>query len=520
MTILDKEEPRKNGKVKKKKNKKQPIFFYKLVSFILIILTIVTFGVLIYNETFTIFYMIPIIGGSAILLFIITFILNKNRLRAWIKNIFSFFAFLIILIEILILIFGTKTLKFLSSITDTGYRVDSYGVYVLNESDYKKLSDLEDKTLMYLVHDDEDKVKEALDKLEKKAKVNEEKGDSLENLITSLEKKETDAILLEKSYEDIIREEFEDIYEKITCIETIDIVNIVEVEKGDVDITKDPFFFYVSGIDTSGNVGSKARSDVNLVLGINPSTKQILMINTPRDYHVTLASKQSKDKLTHAGIYGIEESVSTLENLYDTKIDYYMRINFTSFIKIVSALDGIKVNVPKSFCEQNSHRSFAKGDLICLNKGVQTLNGEQALALARHRKTIGDRERGKNQMLIVEAIINKAMSPKIITKYTSILNALEGRVVTNMQTDEIGRFVKKAITGDESWNFESISANGRDARAKCYSTGRANLSVIEPDEQTIEAVKLAISNLKSGKNNLLEGTAELTSTTKKTVKAN
>jgi len=464
--------------------------------------------------------MIPIIGGSAILLLFITFILNKTRLRAWIKNIFSLFAFFIILLEILILVFGTKTLKFLSSITDTGYRVDSYGVYVLNESDYKKVSDLDEKTLMYLVHDDESRVKEALGKLEKKVKVNTESAESLEDVMAKLEKRETDAILLEKSYEDIIREEFEDIYEKIKCIETIDIVNVVEVEQSDVDITKDPFFFYISGIDTSGNVGSKARSDVNLVLGINPSTKQILMINTPRDYHVTLASKQSKDKLTHAGIYGVEESVATLENLYNTDIDYYMRINFTSFIKIVNALDGVKVNVPKSFCEQNSQRSFAKGDLICLNKGLQTLNGEQALALARHRKTIGDRARGKNQMLIVEAIINKAMSPKIITKYTSILKALEGRVLTNMQTDDIGKFIKNTVTGEEFWNFSSISANGLDARAKCYSTGNANLSVIDPDERTIEAIKLAIRNLKEGKSNVLEGTEEITSTTKKTVTAN
>lgn len=524
MTIMDKEEninvknkkiikkkednKKNNSKVEEnvpKKKKRQHYLLYKLISFILIIMTIITLGTLIYKDIFPIFYLVPIIIASAICLFVISFILNKTILRSWIKNIFSFFSMVIIVVEILILLFGTTTLKFLSNLTDTGYRVETFGVYVLEDSSYKRIDDLSSKKITYLSHNDEANMKEALELLKKDINYEEESADSLANLINIIETGKTDAIFLETSYADIIREEFNESYDKLKLIKTYDVVDIVNVMTSDTDITKDSFIIYISGIDTAGNVASKARSDVNILLAINPESKEILMINTPRDYHVTLASKGKKDKLTHAGIYGIEESVKTLENLYDIDIDYYGRINFTSFVKIVNALDGIKVDVPKAICEQNSNRSKKDGDLICLSKGYQTLNGEQALALARHRKTIGDRKRGENQMLILEAIINKAISPKIITKYNSILKALDDKVITNMTENEMIKFIKKQMEGEFTWNFNSISANGTNARGQCYSTGSANLSIIEPNQETIDDVKIAIRNLFNGEHDIFKG---------------
>lgn len=511
MTILDKEE--KNERLKrKKKKKKQHIIFYKMLSFLLIIMTIITLGTVIFNELLPISYLIPIIIVLMVIIYTITFILNKNKLKAWIKNIFSSVAVLLIILEVLLLFFGTKTLKFLSNLADTGYRVETYGVYVLETSDYKKINDLNNKKIMYLGSDNLDNVNETLDKIKKEISIDVDHKGILGELLESLDKGETDSILMESSYESIIKDEFEEYYDKLRLITTYDVVDIVDVQKSEKDITKDPFMVYISGIDTSGNVASKARSDVNILLAINPNTHHILMINTPRDYYVTLPSKGNKDKLTHAGIYGIEESVKTLSGLYDKNIDYYARINFTSFIKIIDALGGIKVNVPKHFCEQDSKRSFKQGDLICLNPGLQQLNGEQALALSRHRKTIGDRARGKNQMLVLEATINKAISPKIITKYNSILNSLSGRVVTNMTSEEMVNFIKKQMTDNATWNFDTISANGVNASRPCYALGNLNASVIEPYEDTVAAVKLAISNLYNGETDVLKGTDELTTT--------
>lgn len=514
MTILDKNEKndRLKRKKKQKKQKKQHLLAYKILSFLLIVITMITLGTVIFKELLPISYLIPIIIGLMIIIYVISFILNKEKLKAWIKNIFSASALLIIILEVSILFFGTKTLDFLSNLVDTGYRVESYGVYVLDESDYEDISDLNNKKLYYLNTSDIDNINEVLDKIKKEIDIEVDHKDLLGELLETLTDGTADAILFESSYQDIIKDEFEDYYDQLRLIKSYEVIDIVDVKKSEKDITKEAFLVYISGIDTSGNVASKARSDVNILMAINPNTKQILMINTPRDYYVTLPSKGSKDKLTHAGIYGIEESVNTLTDLYGKEIDYYARINFTSFVKIIDALGGIKVNVPISFCEQNSARSFKDGDLICLSPGLQQLNGEQALALARHRKTIGDRARGKNQMLVLEATINKAISPKIITQYNTILNSLTGRVITNMSTDEMVTFIKRQMQENTSWTFSTISANGVNASLPCYSLGNLRASVIEPYEDTIEAVKLALDNLYNGETDVLKGTDELTTT--------
>ena len=520
MTILDKETETNTKKSKKKtvklqdknkdkdkkikEKKKQPIWFYKILSFLLVIITIITLGVVIYNELVSIFVMLPIVFVVLLIVYVIVFILNKRKLRMWVKNIFSLFAFLIIILDLIMMFFGTKTLKFLANITDTGYRVETYGVYVLKNSNYKVIEDLSGKSFTYLNSDDDENVKEVIDKIDKKIDIDSDYEDGIDNLVKSLIDGETDAIIFEVSYEEILKEEYEDYYKEIRLVDTYDIVDMIDTVKSDVDITKDPFVVYVSGIDTTGNIQSKARSDVNLLIAVNPSTRNILMINTPRDYYVTLHTSGQKDKLTHSGIYGIEESIYTLEDFYDIEIDYYVRANFTSVIKMIDALDGIKVDVPVSFCEQNSDRSFKKQDLICLDKGYQTLDGEQALALARHRKTLptGDRARGNNQMLVLEAMINKAMSPKILTKYSSLINALQGRVTTNVSTDEMYKFAKKQLKTEGSWTFTKLNAKGTDSRGSCYSVGSAKAYVMEPDEGYVETIKQTLYNLMNGKTDI------------------
>lgn len=491
--------------IKKVKKKKQHFLFYKILSFIMIILTVVTLTHIIIEEIFPLFYAILLSFICLVLVAIIAFILNKRKLRSWIKNIFSFFSIVLIALEILMLLFGTSTLKFLANITDTGYRVETFGVYILNESEYEKLEELEGKRLNYLTSDDDKNIKEALKKIKKQVHLETDTLNTAKDLLDSLIEQDVDAILMEKSYESILQEEYNEDFNKIRLIEEIDIVDVVTTIKSDVDITKDPFVVYISGIDTSGNVASKARSDVNILIGVNPSTRNILMVNTPRDFYVTLHSKQQKDKLTHAGLYGVEESLNTLADLYDVDIDYYARINFTSFVKIVDALDGIKVDVPIKFCEQDSKRSKSQKDLICLNKGMQTLNGEQALALARHRHTLptGDRGRGENQMKVLEAIINKAMSPKIVTKYSSLISALQGRVTTNMTTNEMIKFAKKQVNNTSSWNYYSLSATGADSRGVCYATGSGKAYVMEPDMDSVYKVQDAFDRLFNGETNII-----------------
>ncbi len=494
-----KEEPTKP--VKKKKVNKQHLLFYKLVSFILIILTVFTFGVVIYNDFFDWKYLTMLGIVSFIIVFIITRILNKKRLRSWIKNIFTVLAFILQIFEILVLVYGMTFLNFLSTITDTGFRVESFGLYVLDDSIYKEPEDIIDGYVYYLNTNETKTTNDALDKLSKKFKYTDISSDSLKELLDKLTNKDADAIFMNKSYYDIALEEYPEIAQKLKLIYTVEVTDTVQTLKTDKDITKETFTVYISGIDTSGNVASSARSDVNILLTINPNTNQILMVSTPRDYYITLASKGKKDKLTHAGIYGVEESVKTLNNLYDVNIDYYVRINFTSFMKIVNSLGGIEVNVPKSFCEQNSKRSFEEEDLICLNKGKQHLNGEQALAFARHRKTLaeGDKTRGSNQMLVLEAIIKKTLSLDSITKINSIIKSLEGRVITNMSTEDMYKFAKKEMKKNPNFVYSNISVNGTSATRPCFAVGGANASVMLQDEDAVEHVKKMIDEVYEGK---------------------
>lgn len=498
---LDNNEKKSNKQTKKKQN----VLMFKIISFLLIVLTVITISHILIEEIFSLFYMVPIAIVSLAIVLIISFVLNKKNLRRWIKRVFSLFAILIMIFEILMLLFGTKTLKFLSSITDTGYRVESFGVYVLDSSSIKDIKELDNKSIYYLNHDDNKNIKEALKKLDKEIDFKENSKDNASSLVDELINKSADAILMDTSYEVLLEEEYGEKYKQIRLIETIDIVDVVDTIKSDVDITKEPFVVYISGIDTSGNVASKARSDVNMLVAVNPTTKNILMVNTPRDYYVTLNGKNKKDKLTHAGLYGVEESVGTLSKLYDTDIDYYVRINFTSFVRIVDELGGIKVNVPLHFCEQNSKRSKAPNDLICLNKGVQNLNGEQALALARHRKTLptGDRGRGENQMLVLEAIINKAMSPKIISKYSSLIDALKGRISTNMTSNEIIKFAKKQVNNLDAWKYTTLSAKGNDSSGICYATGAGRAYVMEQDETSVNEIKTALDRLFAGEKDIV-----------------
>ena len=505
----------KNKKVKRHLN---PIF-YKILAFLLIVTTVVTFSYIIIKEIFSLYSLIPFMIAAIVFIIIIVLVMS-SRLRRWIKNIFSLLTIIVITIEVLFCIYGTQAFELLNKITDTGIRVETYGVYVNVGSSYNDIKDLTNKTITYLHMEDDTETSTALDKLNKETNLEYtlDSKDSLEDLIKYLSDNKTDAIFMSKSYEDIVKEEYEEDYNNLKLIYSFDIVNYVKTETSGKDVTKDTFTVYISGIDTSGKVGTKARTDVNILLSVNPKTHQILLINTPRDYYVPLKTSGKNDKLTHSGIYGLEESIGTIEKLYDVDIDYYVRINFTSFIKIINALGGIEVDVSKSFCEQDSKRNF--DNQICLKKGKQKLNGEQALAYARHRKTLpkGDMSRGENQMDILEAIMKKAMSPAIIKGYSGLINALSGNVITNMSTDTMTSFAKKQLSKNTEWNFTSISATGVSQNKPCYSLGNAKASVVVPDQSSIDDIKNALKNIYNDKSDLLykeETTTTSSSTTTK-----
>ncbi len=503
-----------NTKKKEPSKKIKSSFGYQLIIFLSLIITVITLGYLTYTGVFSIFYLVPASIILIILLFWMAVKVGKRRTSIWVKIMLCLFSVVLSVIEIFIMTYGSKTEEFIFRIIDDGKRVTTYNVYVLKDSGYKNLKDLNNKTITYLNSDDDTEIREALGKVESEIEIRDDYLDSLDELLDYLINKKTDAIFFESSYEDVIREEFKENYENIESIYEVAIEDQIKTLKSNKDVSKDTFTIYVSGIDTMGKkVSSNARSDVNILLTINPKTNQITMISTPRDSYVLLHTRQKYDKLTHAGIYGIEESVKTLEDLYGVKVDYYARVNFQSFISIINTLGGVTIDVPKSFCEQNSKRSKKQEDLICLKKGKRTLNGEQALAYARNRHNFsgGDFARGDHQMEIIKAIINKCMTPTILGKYTKILESLDGKVVTNMSKDDITKFVSKVLTGGKSFDFETYGVEGTLGREVCMSTGKSKLSVVKLKEEAITKAKTLIQNTYDG----VKIEKETTTTTKK-----
>ncbi len=299
------------------------------------------------------------------------------------------------------------------------------------------------------------------------------------------------AIVLNKSFLEILEE---------TEGHEADIEKIRELWCAEIEIKETPpvetkpkseniFTVYISGIDTSGSVSRRSRSDVNIIATVNAETGQILLLSTPRDYFVPLSiSGGIPDKLTHAGIYGINVSKDTLSMLYDTEIDYYFRLNFDGFKEIIDALGGITVI---------SERSFTHGSYT-FQKGENFLNGEGALAFSRDRYHAGgDRQRGKNQMAVITAVINKATGPALLSNYKSILESVAGSFETSIPQEKIGKLVQNQLVNGTKWNVVSYSANGTGASRKPYSLS-TNAYVMIPDQTTVDHAKTLIEQVKNG----------------------
>lgn len=245
---------------------------------------------------------------------------------------------------------------------------------------------------------------------------------------------------------------------------------------------KERFCAYISGIDTYGDVTLKSRSDVNIIAVVNVETHTILLISTPRDFYVNLAfESEPLDKLTHAGNYGIEMSMATLENLYDIDLDYYVRVNFTGFVNIIDTLGGVDVESEYAFT------SKLDGSGYSYVEGTNHLSGEAALYFARERYsfTEGDRQRGKNQMAVIKAVINKLMSSELLNNFSTLMSQMKDCFQTNMTKSELGKLVQEQIDDGGSWNTVQYSVTGGDATDYCYSLG-GNAYVMVPYQDTID----------------------------------
>ena len=253
------------------------------------------------------------------------------------------------------------------------------------------------------------------------------------------------------------------------------------------------FNIYISGIDTYGSISTVSRSDVNIIMTVNMNTHKILLTTTPRDAYVKIpdGGADQYDKLTHAGIYGVETSEKTLENLYGIKIDYYARINFTSFLKLIDQLGGVTVHNDQAFTSLHGKFDFPVGDI--------QMNSEQALGFVRERYSLdgGDNDRGKNQEKVISAIVNKLASLKSVSNFTSIVNNLQDSVQTNMSLDTINALANTQLDSGSKFTVTSqaVTGTGSTGQLTSYAMPNSSLYMMKLDDSSVESASQAIKSL-------------------------
>lgn len=416
-----------------------------------------------------------------------------TRKKSTLKRVIKFIAAVLL---IGVIFAGTYALyarhrlnSFLKTATENSEEVQTYSVATLKTSSFEKIDDLKDQKIGFLstnpyLEQAEKELKEAVD-----YKIGLE--NDVDAMLKNLESGDNFlAIALENSYLDALDDE--DILTKddLKIIYTFEIT----LEEGTSSSSNldEPFIAYISGSDSRGDLSQTARSDVNILAVVNPKTAKILLINTPRDYYVQLhGTSGMKDKLTHAGIYGVKMSKSTLEDLYGVEIDYTVKVGFKAVTGIVDALDGVDID-----SDQEMTLKTEDGKTCHYVVGTQHVDGACALRFARERKSYasGDRHRGENQEQVIEKIVDKVSSDKTyLLKWAEILGAVEGSLDISMSFEDLSGFVHGQIKNPRNWQVESISVDGVGSYQPTYSMGSRPLYVMIPDETTLAAAKAKIA---------------------------
>lgn len=464
---------------------KRKIYFILTLIYSIINLVICFNSTIIPNK-----FIIPLIITYTLSLLIIYILTTRKKI---LLNIFGIIlSIIIITINTTIILANNEANNLLNKITNTNKITYNYSLIVLNDSSYNNIKELNDKTIGTYYNDTDINYNKALTKLNDKLTYKEQNQDNIIDTINSLYKKEVEGIFIATSYIDIIKESDKTFENKTKIIDTISI-KVKSKEKVKTTNKGEPFILYISGIDTYGEISSVSRSDVNIIATINPKTGKVLLTHIPRDYYVQLRDTTGyKDKLTHAGVYGINKSINTIEDLLDIKIDYYMRINFNSLISLIDKIGGIDVYSEISFTPHTNKKVY-------INQGMNHLNGEQALAFSRERYAYieGDRHRGQNQEIVIEAIIKKLTTSNDIKTFKILLNELDKILQTNMDTATINNLINNQIDNNTTWSVESYNLNGFDASEYTYSYPNQKLYVMIPDETTVQEAKNKINETKN-----------------------
>lgn len=436
---------------------------------------------------------------DVLLIFLLNFYFKKRVGRI----ISVVFMVLIMIVSGTVGYYVQATHSMLDKISTPSRGANMVSVIVKESSDYESIQDLKDKAIGILSTISKNRTQACIKDIEShNVEFESQKYDSLSGMVDAFYKDEVDAIILPESSRSAITdmEEYANFNKNTRVIFQTEVETNNNTEANSVDdITSHSFNVLITGSDSRIDIEENARSDVNMIVTVNPKTQTILLTSIPRDYYVTTVcdaddgcQNGAMDKLTHTGMNGINTTKMTIENLLGIDINYVFKVGFDSVTEIVDALGGIDVDIPQEAAVSNSTQTSG----LSIAAGKQHIDGKTALNFSRERYAYvdGDRQRTRNQQIVLMGIINAITSPSVLMNYTSLLESLGNTFETNLTSDEIASLVQFQLDKNPKWTIEQYMLNGSGDNLMCAELG-TTAYVMVPDQATVKEAKQKISDV-------------------------
>ena len=475
---------------------------------ILLIINFIIFSILVLTSAIFMYKMIEtnivpnkyliIVGSILSVITIVDFILILKKVKIA-SIILDVLIALIVGVELFAIPKMTEFIEFINENFSAQYDISIYTLMVSADSDYYTFDDINGKTIIVHNETEGDKLEKLL--TEKVSNVTLKNSEDIMGDLNKLKYNKDMIILTDSVYFDTQVENDPEYENKVRIIGSFEIkVKLENKPTRDINVTKNSFVVYISGIDTrTDSMPTKSLSDVNILMVVNPDSKRILLIHTPRDYYVQLHNTTGlRDKLTHAGTKkgGVLTSLATMEDLYNINIPFYVRVNFKSVVKVVDAIGGINIYNDQNYTVTSyvdSSCNFKPG----WNNGVK---GRCALAFARerHAYNTGDKHRGENQEQVITRVIDKVSSSTVLlNKYSDILKSLSNSFETNIDSEKMTSLVKMQLDDMAKWSIDTYNVTGSGKMDYTYSYPKQQLYVMEPNQETVETAKKKIKEVLS-----------------------
>lgn len=486
------------------KKKKKILKVSRIIGTILLVFSILFLFIVTYCNALPTKYLIILYLVISFYTYVTVNILYKKKFRSWLKVISNFISIIVILIYIIGLFYIQKTYDFIDKIGSRGYITETYYIVTNNDYKYDNIEDIKNIDVGTYV-ETIDLYNKMLEEYNKKVGSNLIEYKAVDKMARDLMNDKISAAIFSSAHKETLDTDLENFKDSTKIVDEIKIKIKVVEKHTDVNVSKEVFTIFLGGSDSRGDITQRTNLDVNMLVTINPNTYEILLTSIPRDYYVYLHGiTEAKDKLTHAGNYGINMSMDTVEDLLDIEIDHYVKVGFNTVIDIVDLIGGVDVYSDQTFTPWTNNK-------IKIKKGMNHMDGEMALAFSRERKTYwtsqdyennltGDRHRAKNQQDVLQAILNKiTSSTKTITAYTDILDKMSNSFETSLNTDDIVNLFKLQLDKMPKWNIKSYNLDGFDCEENQYVyTYGFKAWVMYPNEDTVKKASKYINGMKDG----------------------